>query len=62
VSIPAEVRERWNTRLVVIEDEGDHIVLRPTPDDAAEALQGIFAGGRRCSRDRRPDPRRARTR
>lgn len=43
VSIPAEVRHRWGTSTVAIEDEGDRIVLRPVSDDPISALRGIFA-------------------
>ena len=43
VSIPAEVRHRWGTSTVAIEDEGDRIVLRPVPDDPIAAFLGIFA-------------------
>jgi AbrB family looped-hinge helix DNA binding protein len=43
VSIPAEVRARWGTSTVAIDDEGDRIVLRPVSDDPIEALIGIFA-------------------
>lgn len=43
VSIPAEVRHRWGTSTVAIEDEGDRIVLRPVPDDPISALRGVFA-------------------
>jgi AbrB family looped-hinge helix DNA binding protein len=43
VSIPAEVRHRWGTSTVAIEDEGDRIVLRPVPDDAISALRGSLA-------------------
>ena len=42
VSIPAEIRQRWETSTVAIEDEGDRIVLRPVPDDPISALRGIF--------------------
>ena len=42
VSIPAEVRARWGTSTVAIEDEGDRIVLRPVADDPIAALRGIF--------------------
>ena len=42
VSIPAEIRQRWETSTVAIEDEGDRIVLRPVPDDPIAALRGIF--------------------
>lgn len=44
VSIPAEVRERWGARMVAIEDEGDRLVLRPTPEDPIEAFRGILVG------------------
>jgi len=43
VSIPAEVRHRWGTSTVAIEDEGDRIVLRPVPDDPIAALRGSLA-------------------
>lgn len=43
VSIPAEVRHRWGTSTVAIEDEGDSIVLRPVPDDPIAALRGSLA-------------------
>ncbi|MGH3064841.1 MAG: AbrB/MazE/SpoVT family DNA-binding domain-containing protein [Gaiellaceae bacterium] len=43
VSIPAEVRHRWDTSTIAIEDEGDRIVLRPLPDDSIGALRGSLA-------------------
>lgn len=43
VSIPAEVRHRWATSTVAIEDEGDRIVVRPVPDDPIAALRGSLA-------------------
>jgi AbrB family looped-hinge helix DNA binding protein len=43
VSIPAEIRRRWETSTVAIEDEGDRVVLRPVPDDPIARLVGIFA-------------------
>jgi bifunctional DNA-binding transcriptional regulator/antitoxin component of YhaV-PrlF toxin-antitoxin module len=61
VSVPAAVRKRWRTRTVLAEDRGDHIVLRPVPDDPVAASVGAFAkqiGGfgseeaRRLDRDR----------
>ncbi len=42
VSIPAEVRHRWKTSRLSLEDRGDEIVLRPQPDDPIEALRGAF--------------------
>ena len=44
VSIPAEVRERWNAFTVLIVDEGEQLTLRPAPDNPIEALRGILAG------------------
>lgn len=42
VSIPASVRRRWGTRRVAVEDRGDHVIVRPLPDDPVAALRGIF--------------------
>jgi bifunctional DNA-binding transcriptional regulator/antitoxin component of YhaV-PrlF toxin-antitoxin module len=43
ISVPAAVRTRWGTRTVLAEDRGDHIVLRPVPDDPIAAAVGVFA-------------------
>lgn len=40
VSLPAPVRKRWGTAQVVIEDEGDHVVVRPLPADPVAAACG----------------------
>jgi bifunctional DNA-binding transcriptional regulator/antitoxin component of YhaV-PrlF toxin-antitoxin module len=42
VSLPAEVRHRWDTSAVLIVDEGDRLVVRPVPADPIEALRGIL--------------------
>jgi bifunctional DNA-binding transcriptional regulator/antitoxin component of YhaV-PrlF toxin-antitoxin module len=44
LSIPAAIRRRWATRLVVLEDEGDRLVVRPVPDDPIAAVRGVLAG------------------
>jgi AbrB family looped-hinge helix DNA binding protein len=44
VSIPAEVRHRWGTRRVIVEDRGDILVLRPLPPDPIGAAMGSLAG------------------
>ncbi len=44
VSIPAGVRRRWATRILLVEDEGDALVLRPVPDDPIGAALGSLAG------------------
>jgi len=40
VSLPAPVRKRWGTAQVIIEDEGDRLVVRPLPDDPIAAACG----------------------
>ena len=48
VSIPAPIRKRWGTTTVMLEDQGEQIVLKPAPDDPIAAAAGAFAGeGRR---------------
>lgn len=43
VSVPVAVRKRWGTRTVLAEDRGDHLLLRPAPDDPVAAAVGAFA-------------------
>ena len=40
VSIPAEIRHRWGTSRLALDDRGAEIVLRPAPDDPIGALRG----------------------
>ncbi len=50
ISIPAEVRRRWDTDTVDIEDFGDHLVVRPRPVDPIKAARGALKGkGRNIS-------------
>lgn len=42
VSVPAAVRQRWKTRVVIADDRGDHLILRPAPEDPIEAARGAF--------------------
>jgi virulence-associated protein VagC len=42
VSLPAEVRQRWDASAVLIEDEGDRLVLRPVPVDPVDGIRGIL--------------------
>jgi len=44
VQIPAEVRRRWGTRKVMIDDAGGDIRISPVPDDPISAVAGIFTG------------------
>ena len=40
VSVPAEIRHRWGGSTLTLEDLGDHVVLRPAPDDLITATRG----------------------
>jgi bifunctional DNA-binding transcriptional regulator/antitoxin component of YhaV-PrlF toxin-antitoxin module len=43
ISIPPEIRRKWQVRRVLLVDEGDRIVLRPVPDDPIAAVAGKYA-------------------
>jgi AbrB family looped-hinge helix DNA binding protein len=48
ISVPAEIRHRWGGSTLALEDHGDHVVLRPAPDDPIAAARGALrdlAGG-----------------
>ena len=51
VSVPAPVRHRWKTRVVVADDRGDHLILRPAPEDPIEAAMGAFKNDSGLSSD-----------
>jgi hypothetical protein len=40
LSLPADVRRRWATERVVLEDLGDHLVIRPLPADPVGYARG----------------------
>jgi bifunctional DNA-binding transcriptional regulator/antitoxin component of YhaV-PrlF toxin-antitoxin module len=45
ITVPAHVRKRWKTERVTVEDRGDHLIVRPMPEDRAAriaALRGIW--------------------
>jgi bifunctional DNA-binding transcriptional regulator/antitoxin component of YhaV-PrlF toxin-antitoxin module len=44
ISLPAEVRKRWQTKAVGVEDLGDRVVIRPLPDDPIAAARGALKG------------------
>ena len=44
ISLPAVVRRRWQTRSVAVDDLGDHVVIRPLPDDPIVAARGALKG------------------
>jgi AbrB family looped-hinge helix DNA binding protein len=43
ISIPAEIRHRWGTSTVALEDLGDRVVLAPAADDPVAAAEGALA-------------------
>lgn len=40
IQIPAEIRRRWGTRSILIDDRGDSLLVRPLPDDPIGAAVG----------------------
>jgi bifunctional DNA-binding transcriptional regulator/antitoxin component of YhaV-PrlF toxin-antitoxin module len=42
ISIPATIRRRWDARNVIVEDEGERLVIRPLPTDPIAAAKGRF--------------------
>lgn len=44
ISVPADVRKRWRTRRLQLEDRGDALVLRPAPEDPIAAAEGVLKG------------------
>jgi bifunctional DNA-binding transcriptional regulator/antitoxin component of YhaV-PrlF toxin-antitoxin module len=44
ISLPAEVRRRWRTQSVSVQDLGDRLVVRPLPDDPIAAARGALKG------------------
>ncbi len=44
ISLPADVRRRWNTARVGVEDLGDRLVITPLPDDPITAARGALEG------------------
>jgi bifunctional DNA-binding transcriptional regulator/antitoxin component of YhaV-PrlF toxin-antitoxin module len=43
ISVPAEIRRRWGTSTLALEDLGDRLVLTPAPDDPIAAARGALA-------------------
>jgi AbrB family looped-hinge helix DNA binding protein len=61
VSIPAQVRARWQTRQVIVVDLGDKIVVRPASEHPVASLQGKYRGkGPASDRVRQQERRQAR--
>jgi len=49
VSIPAEVRRRWGTTRVLVDDRGDEVAFRPIPIDPIAAARGSLRTARRTA-------------
>jgi bifunctional DNA-binding transcriptional regulator/antitoxin component of YhaV-PrlF toxin-antitoxin module len=45
VQVPAEVRRRWGTDRVMIEDDGTALRIEPLPDDPIGTAFGSLQGG-----------------
>jgi len=43
ISIPAAIRQRWNTSTVVLDDQDTRVVLEPEADDPIGAAEGSLA-------------------
>jgi AbrB family looped-hinge helix DNA binding protein len=43
ISIPSEIRRKWQVQRVLLIDEGDRLVLRPVPDDPVGAVAGKYS-------------------
>lgn len=57
VSLPADARRRWGTRVVGVEDLGDRVVFRPLPDDPIAAARGALKGRLRSTSELRTQAR-----
>jgi len=44
VSLPAELRRRWDVASVLVIDRGDYAIVRPIPTDPLATLRGSHAG------------------
>jgi AbrB family looped-hinge helix DNA binding protein len=44
ITVPAEIRKRWGTSNLIVEDLGDALMLRPVPLDPIGAAAGSLAG------------------
>lgn len=42
VSIPAEIRHRWGTNRLLLDDRGHELVFRPLPPDPIGAARGML--------------------
>lgn len=57
VSLPAELRRRWDSNAVLVIDRGDYAIVRPLPDDPIAALRGARSGEGPTTEQARADQR-----
>ena len=43
ISLPADVRQRWEVTRVRLIDRGDHVEVHPLPDNVVASTIGAFA-------------------
>ena len=43
ISLPADVRQRWEVKRVRLIDRGDHVEVHPLPDRVVASTVGAFA-------------------
>lgn len=43
ISLPSEIRHKWQARRLLLVDEGDRVVLRPVADDPIAAVVGKYS-------------------
>ena len=44
ISLPAELRRRWQSGAVLVIDRGSYAIVRPIPGDVIAELQGAHSG------------------
>ena len=59
ISIPGNVRRRWGTQRVSVEDQGNALVIRPIPADPIGAAIGSLSGRAPTSDEMRAELREA---
>lgn len=59
VSLPAELRHRWNAGSVLVIDRGEYAIVRPVPADPVATLRGAHAGAGPIVEEARADEREA---
>ena len=57
ISIPSEIRHKWQVRRLLLVDEGDRVVLRPVPDDPIGAVAGKYSWIEQTSDEMRAEDR-----